>query len=405
MGVKNKDGQNRNGATGTSLEQQLATRTWPAEVQGAIMGEYDKSPYVREGRVFTRALRLHQMISEPIPPGESGITSLCRGSNGMIYGATSGKRSHLFYYDPSPLADGVLDLGVLDGVRAARRTIAAGKGRVFVGASEMTEEGASGPIFVHDTELDYSDEFRSTGGTVKELVVPLKGECIAALCCDTNAQMLYGLTSGTGTFFSYDYEQKKLKLHGPVSKDTAFSRCLVMDGAGNVYGTHSLGTLFRYSSKLGVQDLHIQIPTVAGREFYNQLDSAVYDPVSALIYGGGTADGVLFSLNPESLEIRNLGKVIAEPRVRAIAAAPDGRIFGVAGCEDGMGHLFCHDPSRHETRDLGILFASSEVWRRGFEFDAACTGANGEIYFGENEWEGHLYIYFPALNKVAAGTM
>jgi len=383
--------------TGEALEQELSTREWPAEVKDAIIGDYDKSPYVREGRVFTRALRLHQMISEPIPAGESAVTSLCTGDNGIIYGATSGRRSHLFYYDPSPLADSVVDLGVLPGVLAARRTIAAAPGFVFVGASEIENPAEGGAIFVHETEKDASDEFRATKGPTRKLIVPVQGEGIAALCCDSTDLIVYGVSSVTGTFFSYDYREERLELHGAVSKDKAFSRCLVMDGVGHVYGTHSLGTLFRFNIFFrSIEDLGVKIPTVAGREFYNQLDSGVHDPHTRRIYGGGTADGVLFWFDPDTLETRSLGKVIAEPRVRAIATAPDGRIFGVAGCEDGMGHLFVHDPKRCETRDLGLMFAASEIWRRGFEFDAACTGPNGEIYFGESEREGHLFMYFPA---------
>lgn len=379
------------------LEQQLKTRKWPDEVRGVIIGDYDNSPYVREGRVFSRALRMHQQVSEPIPAGESAVTSLCRGTSGRIYGATSGTKSHLFFYDPSPVGDGVVDIGAIDGVRAVRRClVSAHDQRIFFAASEVDGK-ADGKLYVYDTSADYSDEFRIAKSKIQPLATPVKGECIAALCCDLVRKVIYGVSQRTGTLFAYDYHANKTTRFGQVSKDAAFSRCLVIDSAGNVFGTHSLGTLFRFSpEKQQVEDLGIRIPSVAGRDFYNQLDSAVYDPLSGLIYAGGTADGVLFSLNPETLEMRSIGKVIAEPRVRAIAAAPDGRIFGVSGYEDGMGHLFCYDPVRHELKDLGIMIAASEVWRRGFEIDAACTGLNGEIYFGENERDGHLFMYFPA---------
>ena len=35
-----------------------------------------------------------------IPPGESAITSLAIGSDGFLYGGTSGARAHLFELDP-----------------------------------------------------------------------------------------------------------------------------------------------------------------------------------------------------------------------------------------------------------------------------------------------------------------
>jgi hypothetical protein len=196
-------------------------------------------------------------------------------------------------------------------------------------------------------------------------------------------------------------EQKSVELLGRVSKDNRFSRCLVIDGEGNVYGTHSLGTLFRYTpANNKVEDLDVRIPSLMGREYYNALDSAVYEPKTGMIYGAGTADGLIFSFEPQTLRFRSLGKASPEPRVRAMAAGLDGRIFGIAGDADGMGRLFCYDPTRHELAELGIMLAASEVWRRGFEFDAACTGKNGEIYFGENERDGHIFMYFPAPSRL-----
>jgi hypothetical protein len=400
LGIKDKatGKKERTDDNHSSLAERLVDRRWPTPPQGMLLGDYEVSPYVREGRVFTRALRLHQQVSEPIPPGETAITSLCRGQNGKIYGATSGHRSHLLYYDPAPTGDGVVDLGVLPGVTAVRRALVSLGEFIYAGASESEESAEPGRLFRHEIAADHTDEFRAYKGKTEPVVIPVKGEGIAALCADQERGVLYGVSAGTGTFFRYDFKSDKCKSYGPVSRDTAFSRTLVVDGSGNVFGTHSLGTLYRFSPETEkVEDLKIKIPTVAGRDFYNQLDAAVYDPYSGLIYGAGTADGVLFSLDPPNLSIRTIGKVIAEPRVRAIAAAPDGRIFGISGNEDGMGHLFCYD--RRELRDLGIMFGVSEIWRRGFEFDAACTGENGEIYFGESEWESNLFIYFPRLER------
>jgi hypothetical protein len=379
------------------LAQSLLNRQWPDPVDNVIIGDYDNCYYVNEGRVFTRALRMHQSVSPAIPPSESGVTALATGANGKIYGATSGARSHLFFYDPSPAGDGVGDLGVLPGVKSAVRTLVAPtKGLVFVGASEMIDAKASGPLFVHETAIDYMDEFRTYCGPIRQAAVPVKGECIAALCASPAGDTLYGLSSVTGTFFRFDVASSKVTLHGKVSKDRAFSRFLVTDSSGCVFGTHSLGTLFRFDPGNGkIEDLGVKIPTVAGREFYNQLDTAALNPNDGCIYGGGTADGMLFRLDPSVMDIRCLGKATAEARVRAIACVEDGRVFGISGDPGGMGHLFCYDPHRHELRDLGLLMAASEVWRRGFEFDAACVGLNGEIYFGENEREGHLFMYFP----------
>lgn len=46
-----------------------------------------------------------RMLGHPpldvISPGESSVTSLVIGTDGRLYGGTSGKRAHLFVLDPS----------------------------------------------------------------------------------------------------------------------------------------------------------------------------------------------------------------------------------------------------------------------------------------------------------------
>ena len=384
----------------SDFAQQLRKRTWP-EASKKFAGDYCQSVYVQEGRVFSRALRQHQQVSEPIAPGESAITSLCCASNGKIYGATSGAQSHLFYYDPGPRGDGVCDLGVLEGVTAVRRSLVAVAGvGVIAGASEVKDSEEGGALFLHNTRRDWMEEYGTAKGPVERLLVPIKNECIAALTADVPRNAIYGLSCPSGIFFRYDYEAKTVQEYGPVAKDKVFSHTLVPDMAGNVFGATALGTLFRYSPEQDkVVSLQLRIPSVAGREFYNLLDSAILDKESGLIYGAGAADGILFVFDPATLEIRSLGKVTAEPRVRAMSAGHDGRIYGISGCEDGMGHLFRYDPCLHELKDLGLLMAASEVFRHGYEFDAACTGTNGEIYFGESEWESHLFLYFPPYKR------
>jgi hypothetical protein len=75
--------------------------------------------------------------------------------------------------------------------------------------------------------------------------------------------------------------------------------------------------------------------------------------------------GVLFSLDPHDLEIKSLGKSLAEPRVRAMACVPDGRVYGISGNEGGMGHLFRYDPLSNELADLGILMSATEAFVDG----------------------------------------
>ena len=379
------------------LREELKRRVWPTRPENVDVGDYAKGCYVREGHVVNRVLGLPQDISEPIPPGECAITSLCLGSNGKVYGATSGKRSHFFYYDPDPGADGVCDIAVLDAAAAVRRSLVADdRGFIFGGVSSISEAGGEGYLFAYDTQHDHMAESGTRRGQVERLTVPIHGQCVAALALDRGRRCLYGLSTPGGVFFVYNLDDRSTTEIGPVNAGRQFSEALVVDLSGHVYGVGAAGRLFRFDPNLGkIEHLDLRIPSVAGRDFYNKLDSVALDPQTGLIYGGGSADGVIFVCDPSTMTIRGLGKVTAEPRMRALTVGMDGSVYGVSGDVDGMGHLFRYDPTEHELRDLGIPLATVQRHWHGYEFDAACTGRWGEIYLGESDRISHLFIYFP----------
>ena len=387
-----------------NIVEHLRERTWPTRPEKVNMGDYGQATFVREGHVETRALQRHQNLSEPIPAGESAITSLCRGKGGVIYGATSGNRSHLFCYNPGPGQDSVVDLGVLPGAKEVRRSlVATGDGRIIGGvtAHDDTEEG--GYLFA------YPRRSKEGEGFVDRLAAPVEGEGIACLAIDERMERVYGLSAETGTFFVYSLEDDTVTTMGQVDDTNTFSQVLVVANDGRVYGAKSLGELFRHDpmTEFGIPEsdpelitpLGVRIPSVAGRDYYNRLDSAVLDEETGLIYGGGSADGVVFVFDPCTTTVTALGKVTAEPRIRCMTVGLDGRVYGVAGDRDGMGHLFRYDPETRELKDLGIPYSGMDrVWH-GYEFDAACTGEWGEIYLGESERESHLFMYFPPVCK------
>jgi len=386
------------------LKDELRRRKWP-DRSTAI---YSGNVYVTEGRMFTRALQMMQDLSEPIPPGECAITSLASAPGGAVYGATSGVRSHLFCYSGSSLDDGVYDLGVIPGARAVRRSLVVGAdGCVLGGVSEPADGRDEGGLFrlgphwhrrgkrPAGKRQSYADS-APRPPEIELLPAPVRGESVAAMTIDRARAVAYGLSSRSATLFSVRMDSGEASVKGRATEDPNYSHCLVADLRGTVYGAGPLGQLWRYDPASDqTEQLPLRLPTVAGREFYNRLDSAALDPASGIIYGAGSADGVLFALDPERMTIRTLGKVTAEPRCRCITVGLDGRVYGVSGEPGGMGHLFCYDPLAHELRDLGLPFATSERAWHGYEFEAACTGASGEIYLGESDRVSHLFIYFP----------
>src|SRR5579885_3581234 len=81
--------------------------------------EYDRS-VVSQVRIDARDLGYSPV--DLIPPGESAVTAMAVAPNtsGLIYGATSGKRSHLFVLDP--VHGYVQPLGFVPGVTHVERS-------------------------------------------------------------------------------------------------------------------------------------------------------------------------------------------------------------------------------------------------------------------------------------------
>ncbi|MCL5674238.1 MAG: hypothetical protein M1501_00615 [Candidatus Omnitrophica bacterium] len=375
------------------LEKDLEKRTWP------IKPDYPVEKYsttIKNGFMINRVLRIHQSLSEPIPPGECAITSLCLGDNGKIYGATTGKKSHLFYYDPGPEADGVCDIGVIERTTSVKKSLVAGKNGIIYGG--ISEGNGEGYIFAYNTKNDRMSEGKTDCGTIEKLLVPVTGEYICSLIIDSARNLIYGITGKTGTLFSFDIEHKKVNLICQIDKNGLFSETLVLDDKGNVYCCGAFGHLYKYSildNKF--TKLSVSIPTITGRDLYNKLDSAVFNKYDRLIYGGGSGDGVLFSFNPETNFIKTIGKVTSETGIPAMTAGNDGIIYGISGEKEGMAHLFSYDPDTSSLVELGMPSAATENFWHGYEFSSACTGVNGEIYLGESDRISHLFIYFPPI--------
>jgi hypothetical protein len=363
--------------------------------------EYEKSAFVSEGTVILRPLG-RKGVTRPIPPGECMITSLARDTKGRIFGATSGRKSHLFVYDPGPEADHVIDLGLLGENCGVRKSlVASSDGRIFAGTRAEGLSDASGKIFCYTPMRDYStvQMGQYCKGTIEPVATPIGQGGIAAIVIDDKRRRIYGLSTPGGILFAYDLSEGRVVVKSSVDESHEFSDALIVDGEGSVYGAGRWGTLFKYDPDTDkTSSLGIRIPSIKGREMYNRIDSLAFDENSGIIYGGNL-DGVLFRFDPQNKDIVGLGKPVLQPRIRALTVGNDGTVYGVGGSVGGMAHLFRYTPWNGETRDLGILQASSERYWHGYEFDAAVTGRHGEIYLGESDRISHLFIYFPPIPK------
>ena len=335
-----------------------------------------------------------------IPDGESGITSLAVAPNGDLYGATSGTRSHLFVM--SPLHGYVFPIGVIpDTTSVTHSLVISEEGHVFIGTTP------AGHLLEY-TPVDFDNRNIEIGKTlaVKDCGVPVAGESIFAMAIDRRANRIYGLTSPNAHLFSYSISAHTFQELGIVAHsapwaektehDKMMSRMLAVDGKGNVFATGEDGYFYEVDGKeQTLQKLSIRAPAVPGREFYTRVDAFLVDKFGAIY--GGTSDGYLFHLDPETHKVSNLGKPLNQYRIAGLAWGANGKIFGVGGDESEMARLFSYDPADGSYDLLGFIDVNRRPY---FTWQAYIIGDvisdnRGTIFLGENERISKLYLFFP----------
>ena len=388
-----------------------------------IRAAYEKSVFVNNGHVEVRILGAKSFTS-PIPPEECAISSLASGLHGKIYGGTAGKKAHLFYYDSNPDADTVINIGVVGENTAVSSLIVSSDGAVY---GSTDGEDSEGLLFVYKPcevlagEIDYTARglreifdtpvedqvFHSivdpchAVGKIEVLASPIPNEGIASLVMDATKNILYGLSSKSGTFFVYDLRSNKVIHNEAVDEVKYFSKPLTLDKNGIVYGACSKGRIFRYSpNESTIEKLNLFAPSLKGRELYNRIEAWAYDRIHNILYGG-TIDGIVFSLDIETMKITCFGKPIDQANIRTLTIGNDGKIYGIGGEKGKCCHLFSYNSVTRDLNDLGCLLARVERPWYGYEFACSTTDLNGRIYFGEYDRISHLFLFFPPIRPMS----
>lgn len=317
-------------------------------------------------------------VALPFEPGECAVKAMVKTSRGVCYGITGGAMSHLFSFDPA--AKTVTPQGRLDGMIRKNGMAPLADGAVLWAAHLA---GGEGWLYV-----------RSEGGSPEKICCPVKGEGIAALASSPDGRQVYGISDRSGVFFVYDSKTRTVAQKGAVDRDGLFSSTLAVDDRGDVYGGARWTRLFKYDARNGtLAQLETKAPLLAGREMYTRIDALLFDPRSRSVFGG-TSDGMLFQFHPENGKMISLGKILNQPRIRCLTMGGDGCLYGIAGKD--CCHLFRYNPADRDLRDLGMLFVASPRAWNGYEFDAAVTGPQGEVCFGENDQISHVFVYSPS---------
>ncbi len=339
--------------------------------------------FVREGTMIAFPTCLPG-VTRPITHDECHITALDINSDGQIYGGTSGRQAHLFTAAFHDLTGVVLDAGaVLDSTSTVAVCCTKPRALAFV-------NGSRGGRVVAIPEIDLAQDWIQEWGLSPQALQDL-GECVAGepvvhAVCDSSRNVVIGTT--TKHLFKVEGESGKISVIGEVP-----GRGRLAVTSSGVFGQDDGAQLWRYDLASGnIQRKAVALP----RGEWNALRWSRGGEGGQLVIADAT--GHLFAFD-DSKGFRPLGKTHLAS-VGPMAASPDGRLFGFCGEE--MANLFCCDTNSGSVTNLGVAASIFEKRRYGYQFGDAVTGPEGEIVFGEDDNDGHLWLYFPRIKRAGS---
>jgi len=317
----------------------------------------------------------------PIVHDECRITALDSAANGTIYGGTGGRQAHLFAAAFHNLTGIVLDFAAPPGATTCV-AVGCGESRLVAFVNGPRGGRAFGAPLVSVSQ-DLIQEWSLNRPRPEDLGECVPGEAITHAVRDEARGTVVGIAERH--LFTLDLASPKIQVAGEAP---AAGRIAILGGAA--FGRDGDSHLWRFDLKTGALQRRA-VPLPAGT--WNH----------PLTWAKAGADGPLFTADAEghifSFDERHgfagpLGRAPLAP-VGPLAVTFDGRLYGF--CGDGIANLFCYDPRNHEVANLGVAASVIERRRYGYEFSDAVVGRDGEIVFGEDDFGGHLWLYFPRI--------
>ena len=375
-----------------------------------------------------------------IPADSSCVTALLSNeANGKVYGATSGKRAHLFVWDSR--VNKVFPLGSLpDGERGVRTCLVrGGDGRIIVGSGlNETElltltkdmphgrraienqlwadirarykDYAGGHLYAYDPQKgDDAVYLEGTAAVLEDLGIPVPNNSIYAMTRTVDGSRIYGITYPDAEFFSLEVETKKIvrlgkwmeriSYPGPERSWRGIPRALVCDADGVVWSSGDDGLLRFYDPKTGeFGGTSMRIPG----EYWETQNYNGFPVVEQLFvradgsFIGTTSDGFVFSAFPNANRLVSWGKPRVERRVRAATVGKDGRLYSICGEKDNVCRLFSFREDEGHV-DYGVLGVDRSPYyaKIAYQFDAMCTARDGTVFIGESDRRAKLFFFVP----------
>ena len=318
----------------------------------------------------------------PIQADESHITALDITPEGIVYGGTSGRATHLFVAMFHGVTGMVFDRGTVeDAVQCA--AVCCGK-EGFAACVNGSQGGHIITSSLQPLPFDLIQEWGFSRAPLKDLG-KVDGDRIVHAVTDDSKSSLIGIT--TRHLFTLGFGESQVNL---VAEVPAQGR-IVLGSKGGIFGKDGPSHLWRYdphSRQLQRQAVKLpkgdwdKAPFSWARDSRNGL-AFVFD-----------SNGDLFSFDEEKGFAGPLARTMLTP-VGPAAVTSDGRLFGFCGAE--MAKMFCFHPGTRQLTNLGVAVSVLERRRYGYMFGDAATGRDGQIFLGEDDDLGHLWIYFPRI--------
>jgi hypothetical protein len=342
------------------------------------------SGFVREGIMISFPL-CFPGVTIPIPSDESLITALDVSDDGTVYGGTSGKKVHLFAARFHGATGVVFDMGVIEDTEQCAAICWCEEKFVACANGEGGGRLVMGQIQKRKHEPDYIQEWGARRPPLKDMGTVIPGEKIIHALASPSKKQVIGTTDKN--LFVFDVLQKRVTqiygIHNPGH--------IGISDRNNIVGIDADKSIWLFNpaeNKLNRKSFSIPEGT-----WGNSAVRWARNPVTGCLY---TADenGNIFSFTEEKGFSEPLAKTVVTP-VGPMAVTLDGRLFGFCGGD--ISRLFCYNPRGKKMTDLGPAVSVIARRRYGYQFGDAVTGRDGEIYFGENDNLGHIWLYFPRI--------
>lgn len=349
----------------------------------AVIDEIVHGTFMREGTVVAFPT-CFPGATRPIVADESHITALSTTPEGMVYGGTSGRATHLFVGMFHGVTGMVLDRGTVEGATHCAAVCCCSNG--FVACVNGPGGGRLVSGSFQPLPFDLIQEWSFPRPPFAELGRVSDDRIIHAVA-DPAGTGVVGITSAG--LFTLDTRTGKIQTRGNLP-----GRGRIAAGSrGGLFGQDGPEHLWRYDACSGqLQRKAVALPT---GDWEDVSIKWARDASSGRLY---TADarGRLFALDEERGFTPALGQTALAP-VGPMSVTHDGRVFGF--CGTGIARMFCYNPQSGDLSDLGVAVSVLQRRRYGYVFGDAVTGRDGQIVFGEDDDLGHLWLYFPNIQR------